>query len=288
MSMGTVFGHREEIAAGRRFPFGKNWKSFLGRLDDDRVGEACRSLTELLRADTLQGRKFLDVGSGSGLFSLAAMRLGADEVCSFDFDPASVECARELKRRYYPEDVRWRIIEGSVLDRMFLESLGRYDVVYSWGVLHHTGDMWRAIDNTLSLVNPEGVLAIAIYNDQGWRSKVWRGVKKVYCRIPRLLRAPVFFPIPLYFEGKWMAMDLMRGRVPFAAWRRQSTRGMSPWHDWIDWIGGYPFEVARPEEIFDFFRRRGFHLEKLVTCMGGFGNNEFVFRAPREEEAGTT
>ena len=85
-----------------------------------------------------------------------------------------------------------------------------------------------------------------------------------------------------------MAMDLMRGKVPFAAWRSQSARGMNPWHDWIDWLGGYPYEVARPDEIFDFFRRHGFVLERLVTCMGGFANNEFVFRAPRTEDAGTT
>ena len=288
MTGDTGSTHSREIASGQRFGFGKNWRSFLARLNEDRIREACRSLAELLRVNTLQGRNFLDVGSGSGLFSLAAMRLGADEVCSFDFDPASVECAMEMKRRYHPEDARWRILEGSVLDRAFLDSLGRYSVVYSWGVLHHTGAMWRALDNIRSLVAPGGQLAVAIYNNQGWRSKAWRGVKKLYCRIPRTLRAPVFFPVPLYFEGKWMAMDLMRGKVPFAAWRSQSARGMNPWHDWIDWLGGYPYEVARPDEIFDFFRRHGFVLERLVTCMGGFANNEFVFRAPRTEDAGTT
>ncbi len=282
MSTGTVSGHREEVAAGRRFPFGKNWKSFLARLDEDRVGEACRSLAELLRADTFQGRKFLDVGSGSGLFSLAAMRLGADEVCSFDYDPASVECARELKRRYHPEDARWRILEGSVLDLAFLKSLGRYDIVYSWGVLHHTGAMWTAIGNVLPLVAPGGQLAVAIYNDQGWKSEAWRWVKHAYCWVPRLLRPVLFLPIPLWYELKGTAAELLRGRSPFDSRHDQSARGMNRWHDWIDWLGGYPFEVARTEEVSGFFRDRGFQLEKLVSCHGS-GNNEFVFRSPEQE-----
>ena len=108
MSTGTVSGHQEEVAAGRRFPFGKNWKSFLARLDDDRVNDACHSLRELLGLASLEGKTFLDVGSGSGLSSLAAMQLGARETLSFDYDPDSVSCTREVKRRYSPGDGRWR------------------------------------------------------------------------------------------------------------------------------------------------------------------------------------
>lgn len=52
---------------------------------------------------------------------------------------------------------------------------------------------------------------------------------------------------------------------------------MSHWHDWIDWVGGYPFEVAKPELIFDFYRDRGFTLHNMTTCGGGGGCNEFVF-----------
>jgi 2-polyprenyl-6-hydroxyphenyl methylase/3-demethylubiquinone-9 3-methyltransferase len=140
--------------------------------------------------------------------------------------------------------------------------------------------MWRAIDNIRSLVSPDGRIALAIYNDQGWKSSAWRRIKKLYCRTPGMLRPVLFLPIPLYFEGKWMAADLVHGKVPFASWRRQSDRGMSPYHDWIDWLGGYPFEVARPREVVDFFRRHGFAVEKLVACGDGWANNEFVFRAP--------
>jgi 2-polyprenyl-6-hydroxyphenyl methylase/3-demethylubiquinone-9 3-methyltransferase len=276
MSGKSVSGHREEVAAGRRFPFGKNWKSFLARLDDDRIGEACRSLQELLGVASLEGKSFLDVGSGSGLSSLAAMRLGAQETLSFDYDPDSVACTREVRRRYFPGDERWRILEGSVLDKEFLSSMGRFDIVYSWGVLHHTGAMWRAIENTLPLVKPAGLLAIAIYNDQGWKSLAWRGIKRLYCRVPRVLRPAIFLPAFLFYELKGMATG---GGGLFASWRGCGPRGMSRLHDWIDWMGGYPFEVARPEEVSAYLGDRGFHAVKYVACKGS-GNNEFVFRSP--------
>ena len=53
---------------------------------------------------------------------------------------------------------------------------------------------------------------------------------------------------------------------------------MSFWQDLIDWVGGYPFEVSTPEQIFDFYRARGFTLPRLHTCGGSLGCNEFVFR----------
>ena len=280
MGDGTPPGHAGEIASGKRFEFGENWRDFLARLDEKRIHEAHRSLGELLGNDSLRGKRFLDIGSGSGLFSLAAMRWGAERVCSFDYDPQSVACTSELRRRYFPDDPRWTVIEGSVLDEAFLASLGKHDVVYAWGVLHHTGDMWRAIGNALSLVKPGGQIALAIYNDQGWKSKIWLRVKKLYCLTPGPMRSVLFLPIPLFYEMKWMIGDFIRGKVPFAKWRKRSGRGMNPWHDWIDWLGGYPFEVAKPEEVFEFFRDRGFQLTKLVTSQGGWGNNEFVFRSP--------
>ncbi|MCZ7622150.1 MAG: class I SAM-dependent methyltransferase [Candidatus Kuenenia sp.] len=143
--------HSMEIKKGERFEFGKNWRHFFACINEDRILEAKRSLKIMLNVEDLEGKSFLDIGSGSGLFSLAARRLGA-HVHSFDYDPQSVACTHELKRRYFPNDSNWTIGEGSALDTNYLSSLGTFDVVYSWGVLHHTGAMWEALGNVASLV----------------------------------------------------------------------------------------------------------------------------------------
>jgi SAM-dependent methyltransferase len=225
----------------------------------------------------------LDIGCGSGLFSLAARRMGAC-VHSFDFDPLSVKCAEELRRAYAPLDTRWSVERGSVLDRAYIESLGTFDIVYSWGVLHHTGRMWPAIGNACDTVAPGGRLFIAIYNDQGPWSVFWTRVKRTYNRLPQLVRMPYLLGFATALEAGALCTAILRldPRRFVDRWTRyQSTRGMSRWHDIVDWIGGYPFEVARPEAILDFCRSRGFDLERLRTCGGRMGCNEFVFRRTR-------
>jgi SAM-dependent methyltransferase len=260
-----------------RFQFGKNWTRFLSSLKDDQIVEAENSLKQMLEAEDLSAKTFLDIGSGSGLSSLAARRLGA-EVHSFDYDPESVECTQYLKQKFFPNDPNWVIQQGSVLDPAWLSSLKQFDIVYSWGVLHHTGAMWQALEYLDPLVVRGGRLFIAIYNDQGMVSDFWRVIKRLYNRLPRGSRFILTWPALICLWGPRTVKDLLRGK-PFSTWRGYArSRGMSPWHDLVDWVGGYPFEVASRETIINFYGQRGYKLEKLNSCGRGLGCNQFVFR----------
>ncbi len=260
--------YQSDINSGNRFEFGKNWKKYISTYTRDDINSAIESLKSMLRVNSIEGKSFLDIGSGSGLFSLAAKKIGAN-VTSFDYDPNSFNCTMHLKKEHYPNDPDWKIQEGSILDLEYVRSLGTYDIVYSWGVLHHTGDMWQALKNTDTLVNPGGTLFIALYNNQGIPSKYWSLIKRTYNRYkwarPILIAVHVFYPL---------LPSLLIKKIQ----GRQYPRGMKPWTDLIDWIGGYPFEVSTPEEIVDFFVNRNYVLNKIRTVRNRMGCNEFVFQ----------
>jgi 2-polyprenyl-3-methyl-5-hydroxy-6-metoxy-1,4-benzoquinol methylase len=270
--------HGREIASGERFQFGANWRSFLDTIDDDRIAEAERSLLSMLGHESLSGLRFLDIGCGSGLFSLAATRLGAS-VHSFDFDPMSVACAEELRDRFGNTGRRWTIDEGSVLDTDYLGNLGAFDVVYAWGALHHTGNMALALSNSVLPLATKGQLFVAIYNDQGWKSRVWWRVKKAYCSgiLGRAIVLCMWVPV---FAVAAVISGVMRDGRPWSTFRGfKSRRGMSIYHDWVDWLGGFPFEYATVDSIKTRYEAHGLILETL-TSTKRWGCNEFVFRRP--------
>jgi 2-polyprenyl-6-hydroxyphenyl methylase/3-demethylubiquinone-9 3-methyltransferase len=264
-----------------RFEFGKNWQRFLSVLDEERIAQAELSLKQMLGVESLQGKTFLDVGSGSGLFSLAAVRLGAARVRSLDYDPGCVACTAEVKKSYQPGARGWTVEHASILDRVYVAQLGAWDVVYAWGVLHHTGDMWRALENAAELVAPQGKLFVSIYNDQGLRSRAWRHIKRTYVTLPGRAKLPfaiaIALPMELLTAGRYALTLHPFGYLHSWTGYKRRARGMSRWHDLIDWIGGYPFEVAKPEDVFGFCCDRGFELSALVTRGGCLGCNEFVF-----------
>lgn len=288
--------------AETRFAFGKNWNEFLKQIDSERAAQAVVSLRQLLQLDPgvaapLEGKTFLDIGSGSGLFSLAAVALGA-AVVSLDIDPDSVECTRRLKAQFESsgrdssttfgcrDSARneWRVHQLSVLDSDGMSALGMFDIVYSWGVLHHTGAMAAAIEAASRRVAPGGLFAIAIYNDQGGASRRWHAIKRGYHAVPSCLRGAYVAACASFYEVKFALARLASGRspLPLADWRaKRADRGMSVWHDWVDWIGGIPFEVATPETIIMPLRRQGFTLEHLRTVGSGWGCNEYVFLRER-------
>lgn len=264
------------------FSFGRNWQTFLKSLDEERLKIAEVSLTEFLRVSGLQGKSFLDIGCGSGLFSYAAFNLGAQRIVSFDLDPFSVECCKHLRARANNPS-HWEVREGSVLDRDFLSGLGTFDIVYSWGVLHHTGQMWDAIERSAKLVNPGGNYYIAIYNkilarngSASWIHPFWLNVKTVYNTFPAL-GTYVLEPLAM---STLLALVIAHGENPVTHVRNyKSHRGMSWRTDATDWLGGYPYEFATVEEVFKFIKGKFPDFDLVnIKVTSGRGLNWYLFK----------
>ena len=269
---------RVESASNVAFAFGKNWANFLKTVDERRLEHSAAKLAQVL--GDIRGSSFLDIGCGSGLHSLAALRLGASRVHSFDHDADSVECAKHLHTAF-SGPANWSIEQGSALDEDYLRSLGRFDIVYAWGVLHHTGQMWRALD--MITIPVADRLFISIYNDQGLASRFWRLVKRFHAHSWRPAKRIIEWGVFSFVWGKHAAANCLHLRplATFRNWRNYSqSRGMSAWHDVVDWAGGYPFEVARPDDIVRFYESRGLRASCILDCGKGHGCNEFLIQRP--------
>jgi 2-polyprenyl-6-hydroxyphenyl methylase/3-demethylubiquinone-9 3-methyltransferase len=259
------------------FHFGRNWQRYVsGYLDSDRERIAAESLHDLV--GDLRSKSFLDIGCGSGLFSLCAHRAGAQEIVSIDVDPDAVAATRALHAAAGAPD-NWRILHRSILDSTLPSAVGPADVVYSWGVLHHTGDMYAAIRNASGLVKPNGAFAIAIYNRVTGRfldSRRWWRIKRTYNHAPRVAQ----IAMEMTYASYWLLGRLRSRQNPIREAREyRRSRGMALWTDLVDWLGGYPYEYATAEEIVEFCQAScGMRLQKLIPVPGsGSGNNQFVF-----------
>ena len=250
------------------FSFGQNWKDFSRGLTEERLAEARASLAELLGPQSLEGRSFLDIGCGSGLFSIAASQLGARSVVGVDLDPLSVETSRANAARWLPEaDLDFRI--ASILDEKTAGSLGEFDVVYSWGVLHHTGDMRRALALSARRTRPGGKYVIAIYN-RHWSSPLWLVIKRIYNRLPGFGRRWLTWAFaPVIFLAKFIATR----KNPF-----RERRGMDFFHNLIDWLGGYPYEYASIREMTVLLGSLGMQVLRAIPAGVPTGCNEFICR----------
>lgn len=266
------------LELGSHFSFGENWRRYAQKIDETRIEEAEKSLLRLVGFDAIQGRTFLDIGSGSGLFSLAALRLGCTRLLAVDLDPACVDTTRALLERHAPES-QWDCRCQSVFD-LTPDVTGAFDVVYAWGVLHHTGAMRKAMRRAAAQIAPGGMLAIALYGKTPF-CWFWRVEKKIYSQAPAWAQAVM----------KAVYLSLFRFRLAFKGetlrqhrdnYHRQ--RGMDMHHDCHDWLGGYPYESIAPNEVMRLLHDLGLECVRsfVYPSIGLFGNgcDEYCFTRP--------
>ena len=262
-----------------RFEFGDNWADFVDKhFSQERVDISRRHLLDFLGRESLEGLSVLDVGCGSGLHSLAAWQAGAHRVLSFDYDPQSVATTRAL-HQLANKPAEWQVMQGSVLDADFMGCFPQADLVYSWGVLHHTGDVWSALRLACGRVTQGGLLYIALYSADMQKDpppQYWLDVKQRYVAAGQ-------------WQRRWMELwFLFRHRMNYKPWRLRAllqharhykkSRGMNYMTDVRDWLGGWPMEFCYDADVVHFVAAEGFKLEKMKT---GEANTEFLFsRAP--------
>ena len=266
----------------RDFSFGRNWDRYVrGHFDDGRVEISRRYLMDFLGLPDLSGKSFLDIGCGSGIHSLAAHRSGASRVVSIDVDPFSVKATKQVREKA-GSPPSWEVFEGSILDPPFMSRITPTDIVYSWGVLHHTGNLWEAMRQAAGRVPPGGLFYVAIY-EKTPRSPYWIGVKQRYNRASALRKR--FMELGYVYRTflRTKSPALLLGNLRYIRDYRAS-RGMEFWTDIRDWLGGWPYEPATPAEMTGFCEKvLGLRTVKIKT---GEANIEYLFS--RGNESGST
>ncbi|HEY8572869.1 class I SAM-dependent methyltransferase [Phenylobacterium sp.] len=253
------------LSADNHFAFGENWKSFASTIDRDRIAKSDAGVRKLFDPSDLEGKRVIDIGCGSGLPALSLLRAGAAHVTCIDIDPNSVAATKTTLGRFAPAD-RWSAEVASVF-----ELTGEFDVVHSWGVLHHTGDMWRAIDRAKSLVKPGGLLALALYEKSPFCG-MWKVEKAIYSKSPALIQKAV----AAAYNGLLWTYYKATGKSP-----PTPERGMDVQHDVHDWLGGYPYESCTLEELrraLPWTLVRHYH-NPVKLGFFGTGCSQYVFKA---------
>jgi 2-polyprenyl-3-methyl-5-hydroxy-6-metoxy-1,4-benzoquinol methylase len=267
------------VGQEQRFEFGRNWHEFIQKnYGQDKVETSKVHMLDFLKLENLEGKSFLDIGCGSGLHSVAALQSGATTVHGFDYDPDSVAATRFVQSQA-GNPTNWTVEQGSVLDDAYVERIPLFDIVYSWGVLHHTGDVWHAIRNAASRVNSGGLFYIALYSADAQiepSAEFWLEVKQKYVSSGWLVRRIMDY----WYIWRFM-MHRQISRLPEVIRRMQEYkkfRGMNLMTDIRDWMGGWPMEFVHDKDAIDFCLKLGFTLENITT---GEANSEFLFRRIR-------
>ena len=160
------------------FEFGSNWNDFSSLVTKSNLNNAKLSFKKLGLHKLIKNKSFLDIGCGSGLNLITSLEFGVKKVCGIDIDPDCIKTSKKLLSKFSNKK-NWDVYNLSIFDKK-IEKFQKFDVVYSWGVLHHTGDMYKAIDKSMKLVKYDGYLCLALYQKTPFCSFLENRKKVIY------------------------------------------------------------------------------------------------------------
>jgi SAM-dependent methyltransferase len=266
----------------KHFAFGKNWELYSRQINSSHIESSKKDLIGLIQLESLQGMSVLDIGSGSGVHSLSMMLLGCKDLVALDYDPDSVSTTnRVLSGKSFKGD--FQVIQADILKHIPGIDGRTFDLVYSWGVLHHTGDMMKGIDRSISYVKPGALIALALYR-KTLLCTFWRIEKFLYSKSPKILQS-LFQKTYEFVFG--LGIKIKTGQS-LRAYKLSyfQKRGMDFSRDVHDWLGGYPYESIDPRYLIQYMEQRGFtllnsHISKKQIGILGSGCDEFLFKNNR-------
>jgi 2-polyprenyl-6-hydroxyphenyl methylase/3-demethylubiquinone-9 3-methyltransferase len=220
------------------FSFGFNWESYVDMImNEDIIERHKKDLDSIYKSFNLdiRGLDVIDIGSGSGLSSVCFERLGAKSITSLDIDKHSYNATLLTKNKFGNGSSKWDVINKSVLDGIE----NKYDLVYSWGVLHHTGNMFQAINIASNAVRDGGYFHVALYID-GPTYLTHLKTKQKFASLDRDEKIDYLLNYLGGSGNDWFIPD---------------NRGMMKFHDALDWLGGLPYEVCNPNDLFNMLNK---------------------------------
>jgi len=250
-----------------RFKFGENWSNYSSSVNLEKIELAKKDIIRLV--GDVSNKSVIDIGCGSGIHTVAFIQLGVKSIVSFDYDLKSVETTKKLVKKFCYKKSKYKVFQADILNIDSLSGLNKrkFDIVYSWGVLHHTGSMFEAIISTTKFLKDNGILVLGLYV----KTKLcnfWYYEKKIFNKykfLQPLIKLPFLFFLII-------GLSLKKRSSPYKIihdYKKQ--RGMSIIFDVNDWLGGFPYESIDDNSLLNFLKLKGFKIVRKFNTNSRIG-----------------
>ena len=224
-------------------------------------------LTELF-PEGVKGKKVLDAGSGSGMVSIAFAVMGAS-VTGVDITSKCIENGRKRAKAF---GVECRFVQS---DLTMLDLHEDFDIIYSWGVLHHTADAKASFFRLVEHLRPGGEIIIAVYLRTAF-SSFWNFSRVFYQSSPGFAKTAFRRSASVLLNG----YDAVRKALMKK--ERYMLRGTSNEELVNDWFGVPHRTFHTYTEVYEWFREKGLDYRLVNPATGRFkSTSNFVVRGSR-------